>query len=483
MSVVSVLWTAADAAAATGGEARGDWAASGVAIDTREIAPGDMFVALTGESRDGHGFVADALAKGAAAAMVSRLPEGVAADAPLLVVGDTLEGLRALGAAGRARTGARVIAVTGSVGKTSTKDMLRVMLSAQGATHAATRSFNNHWGVPLTLARMPAASRYAVVEIGMNHPGEITPLTKLARPHVAMITTVEAVHLENFESEEGIADAKAEIFAGLEPEGVAVLNGDNRWFDRLSAAAAPHRIVAFGRAAPLFKLESASVAGRSTQVRARIDGKQVAFRIGAPGQHLAMNGLGALAAAQAAGADLCRAALELAAWTPPGGRGSRERIALGPAGMDGAVTLLDESYNANPASMRAALSVLAASAVTDGQGRVARGRRIAFLGDMLELGPDEARFHAGLADLPEIAGVDRVHCCGERMKALHDALPRDKRGHWREDSAALAAEVGKAVDAGDVVMVKGSLGSRMARVVEAIRALGAAAPVGAEEEG
>ena len=475
------LWTAAEAARATGGEARGEWTAGGVAIDTREMAPGDLFVALAGENRDGHGFVADALAGGAAAAMVSRIPEGLALDTPLLVVGDTLEGLRGLGAAGRARTNARVIAVTGSVGKTSTKEMLRTMLAAQGATHAATRSFNNHWGVPLTLARMPAATEYAAIEIGMNHAGEITPLTRLARPHVALVTTVEAVHLEYFGSVEAIADAKAEIFAGLGPDGVAVLNADNPQFARLSAAAAPHRVVAFGSDAPDFALDSATLCEQSTLVRARIDGKPVVFRIGAPGLHLAQNALGALAAVQAAGGDICRAALALAGWAPPGGRGRRETIELGPAGMDGAVTLLDESYNANPASMRAALAVLAASRTTDGQGRVSRGRRLAFLGDMLELGPDEAAFHAALAGLPEIQGVDRVHCCGQRMKALHDALPRDRRGHWRADSAQLAAEVGKAVDAGDVVMVKGSLGARMARIVEAIRGLGTAVPAEAND--
>jgi UDP-N-acetylmuramoyl-tripeptide--D-alanyl-D-alanine ligase len=474
--VTGPLWTAAEAARATGGEARGDWAVTGVAIDTREMAPGDLFVALTGENRDGHAFVAQALAAGAAAAMVARAPEDALPDAPLLLVHDTLAALGRLGAAGRARTGARVIAVTGSVGKTSTKEMLRAMLAGQGPTHAATRSFNNQWGVPLTLARMPARTAWAVVEIGMNHPGEITPLSRLARPHVALITTVEPVHLEHLGTIEAIADAKAEIFAGLDPDGVAVLNADNPQFARLAAAAAPHSVVAFGAAAPDFVLEEATVAGTATLVRARIAGKPVAFKIGAPGTHLARNALGALAAVDAAGGDIARAALALAGWTPPGGRGSRETIALGPAGMDGAVTLLDESYNANPASMRAALAVLAASPPTDGMGRIARGRRLAFLGDMLELGPDEAAFHAGLARLREIEAIDRIHCCGPRMKALHDALPRPKRGLWCEDSAALAAEVAKAVDAGDVVMVKGSLGARMARVVEAVRGLGTAMP-------
>ena len=469
------LWTAAEAARATGGVARGEWEASGVAIDTREMAPGDLFVALTGENRDGHGFVSRALAEGAAAAMVSRLPEDVPPGAPLLVVEETLAALGRLGAAGRARTAARVIAVTGSVGKTSTKEMLRAMLVGQGQTHAATRSFNNHWGVPLTLARMPVETAWAVVEIGMNHPGEITPLSRLARPHVALITTIEPVHLEHLGTIEAIADAKAEIFAGLEPEGVAVLNADNPQFARLAAAAAPHRVVAFGASAPDFVLESTAVCGAATLVRARIGGRPVAVKIGAPGAHFALNALGALAAVDAAGGDICRAALALAAWTPPGGRGSRETIALGPAGMDGVVTLLDESYNANPASMRAALAVLAASEPAHGMGRLARGRRLAFLGDMLELGPDEAAFHARLAALPEIDLIDRVHCCGPRMKALHAALPRPKRGLWCADSEGLAAEIAKAVDAGDVVMVKGSLGARMARVVDAVRGLGVVA--------
>jgi UDP-N-acetylmuramoyl-tripeptide--D-alanyl-D-alanine ligase len=478
--VTEPLWTAAEAAQATDGTAhgtaRGDWRATGVAIDTREIAPGDLFVALAGENRDGHAFVAQALAAGAAAAMVSRVPDDVPSDAPLLLTGDTLAALGRLGAAGRARTGARVIAVTGSVGKTSTKEMLRAMLAGQGPTHAAARSFNNHWGVPLTLARMPAGTAFAVLEIGMNHAGEITPLSRLARPHVALVTTIEPVHLEHLGSIEAIADAKAEILAGLEPDGVAVLNADAAQFARLAAAAAPHRVIAFGAAAPDFALDEASVFGAATLVRARVEGRPVAFKIGAPGAHFALNALGALAAVHAAGGDICRAALALATWTPPGGRGNRETIALGPAGMDGAVTLLDESYNANPASMRAALAVLAASRPEDGLGRVSRGRRLAFLGDMLELGPDEAAFHARLADLPEMDAIDRVHCCGPRMKALHTALPRGKRGLWCEDSARLAAEVAKAVDPGDVVMVKGSLGARMARVVEAIRGLGAATP-------
>src|SRR5690625_927248 len=267
---MSALWAAEAAAEATGGKAERSWEATGVAIDTRELKPGDLFIALQGDARDGHGFVADALLRGAAAAMVTHVPEGVAGDAPLLLVDDTMEALVALGRAARARTDARVIAVTGSVGKTSTKEMLRTMLGAEGRTHAAIRSFNNHWGVPLTLARMPAETEFAIIEIGMNHAGEITPLTRLARPHVALITNVEPVHIEHFGSLEAIADAKAEIFLGLEPGGTAVLNAGNTQFDRLARAVAPHPVLAFGEGAPDFTAESIQVAERCTIVRAMI---------------------------------------------------------------------------------------------------------------------------------------------------------------------------------------------------------------------
>ncbi len=464
------LWTSEDAAAATRGTSTTPWRATGVSIDSRELRPGDLFVALAGEARDGHAFVADALARGAAAAMVTHRPEGVSEGAPLLVVGDTLEGLRCLAAAARARTAARVLAITGSVGKTSTKEMAALMLAAQGRCHAAVRSFNNHWGVPLTLARMPAATDWAVLEIGMNHAGEITPLSRLARPDVAVITAVEAVHLENFESVEGIADAKAEIFAGLAPDGVAVLNADNAFFARCERQA-PGRVLTFGTVGDV-ALKRVRVSGEGTVVEARIAGEPALFRIGAPGRHLAQNALAALAAVVALGADPTRAMLALGAFRAPEGRGARERVALGPAGLDGAIELIDESFNANPASMRAAFEVLAASPVTDDVGRVARGRRIAFLGDMLELGPTAEARHAALARLPEIAAIDRIHCCGPLMRALHAALPRERRGVWEPDSAALAARARGLVDAGDVVMVKGSKGSRMGPVLEAIRSLG-----------
>jgi UDP-N-acetylmuramoyl-tripeptide--D-alanyl-D-alanine ligase len=477
------LWTAADAAAATSGTARGGWqGVTGLSIDSRSIAPGELFVALAGENRDGHDFVAQALGAGAGAAMVSHVPDGVAADAPLLVVEDTLEALGALGAAARARSAARVIAVTGSVGKTSTKEMLRIVLGCQGRVHAAERSFNNHWGVPLTLARMPAGTDFAVIEMGMNHPGEIRPLSRMARPHVALVTNVEGVHLAAFGSVEEIADAKAEVFAGLEPGGIAILNRDNPHFDRLVGLAGGAGVLSFGTSDCDLVLEQATVCELATVVRARIANQPITFKLGAPGVHFALNAVAALGAVIAVGGDLARAGLAMAAWVPPEGRGQRWWIELGPAGIDGEITLIDESYNANPASMRAALAVLAASPVTDDIGRVARGRRIAFLGDMLELGPTENELHSELASLGELEGVDLVHLAGPRMRGLHAALPAGKRGEWFLDSDELAQKARRMVDAGDVCMVKGSLGMAMRRVVDAIKALGSVRGTRARDE-
>ncbi|RMH47865.1 MAG: UDP-N-acetylmuramoyl-tripeptide--D-alanyl-D-alanine ligase [Alphaproteobacteria bacterium] len=472
------LWTAEEAQAATGGTGPAGWAAWSVSADSRTIAPGALFVALS-DRRDGHDFVADALARGAAAAMVARRPPDVAPDAPLLIVPDVMAGLRALAAAARARSRARVIGVTGSVGKTGTKEMLRLALGAQGVVHASARSFNNHWGVPLTLAALPREADFAVIEMGMNHAGEIAPLSRLARPHVALITTVAPVHLENFRDINGIARAKAEIMQGLEAGGAAVLNRDIATYPilRRAARAAGARVIRFGSAGrPELLLRAVHVEDGVTAVSARAFGRPVLFKLGAPGRHLAPNALGALGAVVAAGGDLARAALALAGWRAPEGRGARLVVALGPEGADEAVTLIDESYNANPASMGAALEVLAAARPRDGIGRVAHGRRIAILGDMLELGPRELELHAALAGHPALAAIDRVHCAGPRMQALHAALPQRLRGEWHPDSAALAARIGRLVDAGDVVMVKGSLGARMGVVVDALKRLGRVLP-------
>jgi UDP-N-acetylmuramoyl-tripeptide--D-alanyl-D-alanine ligase len=473
------LWTASDAAAATSGTAQGDWSVDGVSIDTRTIQPGDLFVALK-DIRDGHDFVAQALEKGAGAAMVSRIPEGVAEDAPLLIVDDVLPALERLGAAARARTDARVVAVTGSVGKTSTKEMLRTVLAAQGRCHAAEASYNNHWGVPLTLARMPAETQFAVIEIGMNHPGEIGPLARMARPHVGMVTTVAAAHLEAFENIEGIALEKGAIFDGLEPGGVAVVNGDLETTPILARAAGEARLVRFGEGADNdAQLTHVELTDDATICKARMGGEEHLFRIASPGRHFAMNALAVLAAVDALGGDVTLAARDMVRWQPPGGRGTREEVVLDP--VEGlSVQLIDDAFNANPTSMAASLEVLAAATPTDSVGRVSKGRRIAILGDMLELGPEEAALHAGLADLPHMASLDRVHCVGPRMKALWDRLGADQQGDWVETADEAVARVHSWVDAGDIVLVKGSKGSKVSRAVDAIRKLGQGRGLGKE---
>ncbi|MEY8830539.1 UDP-N-acetylmuramoyl-tripeptide--D-alanyl-D-alanine ligase [Sedimentitalea sp. XS_ASV28] len=464
------LWTAGEAAAATGGQAQGDWAATGVSIDTRSLQPGDLFVALRA-ARDGHDFVAQALDKGASAALVTHVPDGVAADAPLLVVEDVQQALEGLGRAARARTRARVVAVTGSVGKTSTKEMLARMLGDQGRTHASVASYNNHWGVPLTLARMPRDTEFAVIEIGMNHPGEIEPLARMARPHVAMITTVAAVHLEAFADVAEIAAEKAAILDGLEPGGTAILNADIDTADllRAKADAVGAERIDFGTRATRYRLLDVAVNGDRTIARATVQGEPLLFKIATAGRHFAMNGLGALAATTALGADAALAVLSLGRWSPYQGRGVREIIRMDPVETDHDLTLLDDAYNANPTSVAAALEVLAAT-------ETGRGRRIAILGDMKELGPQAPAMHAALAELPAMARIDTVHCVGPLMASLHAALPPAKRGRREETGAAMLSVLRKLVHGGDVVLVKGSLSMKLSEIVDAIRKMGHGEP-------
>ena len=467
------LWTAAEAAAATGGGIQGDWQATGVSIDTRTMARGDLFVALK-DIRDGHDFVAQALENGAAAAVVSHIPNGVGSDAPLLVVDDVLSALERLGQAARARTDARVVAVTGSVGKTSTKEMLRDVLRTQGKTHAAEASYNNHWGVPLTLARMPADTEFAVIEIGMNHPGEIAPLARLARPHVAMVTTVAAAHLEAFENIEGIAREKAAIFDGLESGGTAIVNADLPTSPILieTARIQGAKVLTFGEESRDHTLVRASLSDDKTVVQARIGGESLMFKINSAGRHFAMNGLGVLTAVEALGGDVGMAAIDIGSWLPPAGRGTREVVALDEADEDLTFDLIDDAFNANPTSMAAALEVLAAASPRDGVGRVSRGRRVAVLGDMLELGPDENALHKSIAQLPHIEELHVIHCVGPRMRCLWRALPAAKRGRQVDTAQELAEQAHRIVDAGDVVLVKGSKGSRVSLVVDALRKAG-----------
>jgi UDP-N-acetylmuramoyl-tripeptide--D-alanyl-D-alanine ligase len=442
---MTVLWTAQDAARATDGAATDAFSASGVSIDTRSLRPGDLFVALQGDAGDGHDHVAAAFAAGAAAAMVHRPMETAG---PLLRVADTLAGLTALGKAGRARFAGKVLAVTGSVGKTSTKEMLRTALAALGPVHAAEASYNNHWGVPLTLARLPMDARFCVAEIGMNHPGEILPLARLVAPHAAIITRIGSSHLGHMGSIEAIAAEKASIFHGLCPGGVAVLPAEH-------ATRAPPglRVLRFGDTPDLEAcLLDCTGDATGSDVTVRILGETIRFRLGAAGRHMAMNAVAGLAALAGLDLDVAGAANGLAQFAALGGRGALRPI------LGGTVTLLDESYNASPESVRAALTVLA---VAPG------GRRVAVLGDMLELGADGPALHAGLAT-DVAATVDKLFACGPQMRGLFDAVPAAIRGTHAVDSAALAPLLRDAVAPGDVVLVKGSLGSRMRLIVHAL---------------
>ncbi len=440
---MTALWTADALLHATGGAVALPFAATGVSIDSRTVQPGDLFVALVGDT-DGHAYVADALARGAAGAMVHDA-SGLD-DAPLLVVQDTFAGLHALGRAGRTRFGGRVVAVTGSVGKTTTKEMLRAALAAFGPTHAAEASYNNHWGVPLTLARLPADAAYCVAEIGMNQAGEIEPLARLVRPHVAVVTAIASAHIGHLGSLEAIADEKAAILRGLQPGGIGVLPADSAFLSRMQDTAVFERRT-FGLAenADARLLHSADV------IEADIGGTPVRFRIAAPGAHMAMNTVAALAACHALKLDPARAAAALEGFTPMDGRGAQRRI------RSGDVLLLDESYNASAASVRAALGVL----------KTLPGRRLAVLGDMLELGAFGSAEHVGLAS-DVTAAADLLYACGPLMRHLYDAVPEGRRGAHAVDSATLAPIVAGTVRTGDTVLVKGSLGSRMRLVTAAL---------------
>ena len=459
------LWTSEEVARATGGRAEGAWRAEGVSIDSRTLVPGDLFVALRGPTFDGHAFVAEALAGGAAAAVVAHRPDGLAGG-PLLLVADTFRALQDLGRAARARAHARIVGVTGSVGKTGVKEALQLALGRQGSTHASLGSFNNHWGVPLSLARMSPSARFAVFEMGMNHAGEIALLTRQVRPHVAVITTVEAVHMEYFPSVEAIADAKGEIFSGLEQGGAAVLGHDNAHFERLrrlARQAGVGRILTFGRAAEAdVRLRAAKEDGdQATTVEADVHGMPLTYRVGIAGGHWVTNSLAVLAAVHALGADVGAAAAALADLRPPKGRGLRTSVSL----PHGRFELIDDSYNASPASMAASFEVLRRSRPADG------GRRIAVLGDMLELGADAPALHAALARALVENRIDLVFTAGPLMAHLRAALPAGMRAAHRADASALAPQVAAAVRPGDVISVKGSAASRMRAVVEALLAL------------
>jgi UDP-N-acetylmuramoyl-tripeptide--D-alanyl-D-alanine ligase len=460
---MSPLWTAQEAAAATGGSIISDWAAKDISIDTRSLTSGDLFVSLRGPNHDGHDFVGAALERGAAAAMVDRdIPDLPLV--PLLRVADTLAGLVALGAAARKRSDTQILAVSGSVGKTGTKEALRLALAVSRPTFASAGSLNNHWGVPLSLARMPPNSSYGIFELGMNHSGEIAGLARLVRPHVAVITAVEPAHLGFFPSVEAIADAKAEIFRGLEPGGIAVLNRDNQYYARLATAAmrsGATEVVGFGtHPEATVRLLNCVLEPHRSVIDVALPGLTLRCWLPVPGRHWVMNVLAVLAAVKVAGADVRLAAEALTGLEELPGRGRRHELPW----RGGTLTLIDESYNASPAAVRAAIGVLAAIPPATG------ARRVAVLGDMLELGEATERLHRELAVPLARARVDRVFLVGKAVAALYDALPQPNRGGlWPAADDAIDPLL-RFLRPGDVVTVKGSRGIGLGRIVERLRA-------------
>ncbi|WP_376986582.1 UDP-N-acetylmuramoylalanyl-D-glutamyl-2,6-diaminopimelate--D-alanyl-D-alanine ligase [Bosea sp. R86505] len=459
------LWSGDELVAALGARADGavPSAVTGISIDTRTLEPGDAFFAITGEARNGHDFVAAALEKGAALVVVDEAhAEQFAGRGALAIVPDVLKAMERAGSVRRAELKAGVVAVTGSVGKTGTKEALRLVLSRQGKTHAPVASYNNHWGVPLTLCRTPRDVAYAVYEIGMNHPGEILPLAKLVRPQVSIITTIQPVHLAAFSSLEGIAEEKAGVFWELEPGGTAIFNGDIPQADlleRIAKAGRAGRVIRFGESVDAdVRLISCALRSDVSTVDAVVMGQPITYRIGSPGKHIVINSLAVLAAAQALGADLALAALALGDLRPPAGRGAQQRLEA----PGGPFTLIDESYNGNPASVKAAIENLGRIPVAG------RGRRIAVLGDMLELGPTGPDLHKGLAPAITANGIDSVFACGPLMRGLYDSLPSTLRGAYAAQASGLEPLVLDTVRSGDVIMIKGSLGSRMGPIVKAL---------------
>ncbi len=472
---MSPLWTTDAMVAAMGGRPLGNLPESvtGVSIDTRTLQPGEAFFAIRGDRFDGHDFATAAMVAGAGLMVVAeeRLASLGRLTVPMIVVEDVLESLELLGAAARARSRAKVIAVTGSAGKTSTKEALRLALSTSGTVHAAEKSFNNHWGVPLTLARMPQDVDFAVYEIGMNHPGEIRPLVKLVQPHVAIVTLIAAAHLGHFHSLDDIARAKAEIFEGVAPGGHALINrDDHRWriLEKLATEAGVKHIHGFGEHSRAgYKLLQCELQGDHSMITARIGGEEIVARIGAPGRHVVQNTLAVLGAVHLAGADVARAADALAGLKAERGRGARLTLRH----PDGPFVVLDESYNANPASMKAALDMLDHTDVQN-------GRRIAVLGDMLELGSHSAKLHAALAETVRESKIDRLYLAGTEMAVLRDALGQDFPVEYREKGEELVPLLISGVGAGDAIMIKSSNGIGFSRIVDALSARFAGSGIG-----
>jgi len=454
------LWTATEIAEALGLTARADWNTTGVSIDSRAVKPGDLFIAIAGDRLDGHKYVKHAFDAGASGAIVHRAPKGLdESDNRLLVVNDTMAALERLGCTARNRPAARVVAVTGSVGKTSAKEMLKLALGSFGFCHASEGNLNNHWGAPLSMARMPQNTAYAVFELGMSHPGEVRSLAKMAQPDVAVITRIAPAHTEFFDSIEAVADAKAEIFEGMSASGVAILNADDPMLGRLTLAAkvaGVGSILSFGEGGDAdVRLVSVSLDEMGSTVNAEIFGRPLSYRLGAPGRHWVQNSLAVLATVEALGADVEIAASVMSTVRPLPGRGERRQLV-------GGFELIDESYNASPAAVRAAFETLALAKPKAG------GRRIVVLGDMLELGAQASAEHVDLGQAFIEAKLDCAHAVGSECKYFMAALPPSARGYWAEDADELAKSAADIAAAGDIVLVKGSLGMGMEKVVKAL---------------
>ncbi|NCC02842.1 MAG: UDP-N-acetylmuramoyl-tripeptide--D-alanyl-D-alanine ligase [Proteobacteria bacterium] len=448
-----------------------DWTAHGVSIDSRTVCKDDLFIAIRGDALDGHDYVRAAFDAGAIAAIVDKQPPNTPPDAALVFVDDTFTALQDLGRVGRARAKAKIIGITGSVGKTSTKEQLRLMLGAVNDTYANEGSLNNHWGVPLSLARLPATTTYGIFELGMNHAGEMAALAHEVHPDVAIITNVEAVHLEFFASVGAIADAKAEVFLGMAPSGTAVLNADNEHFARLVAAARTQglkKILSFGKTSKSDAvLISSKLYETTTEIEAEIMGCKYKFAIGALGEHLALNALAGLLACHAVDADIETCMEALAGYRTPPRRGNVQRLTLQTGGT---ITIIDQTFNASPVATKAAIRLLGQVATTSGK------RKVVALGDMKELGDKAALLHTDLLPALLEANIDCVHCCGPLMFHLHQVLPEKMKGALAENSAALAPLVAQETKDGDIVMVKGSKSTHMEEVVHALLALGECEP-------
>lgn len=463
---MSLLWTSEEMTAVMDGRPLGVLPAgiTGISIDSRSIGDGEAFFAIKGDRVDGHDYASIAVANGATLLVVSeaKLPALGRLTIPMIVVEDVLAALGKLAVAARKRSRAQIVAVTGSVGKTTTKEMLRHALAPSGKVHAAVASFNNHWGVPLTLARMPIDTYFGVFEIGMNHPGEIRPLVAMVRPHVAVVTTIAAAHLGHFRDLDQIAEAKAEIFEGVLPGGAALINRDVKQFgllERAAQEAGVTNIQTFGQHAKAdFRLADFEGNAEGSVIWATLAGDTTEIRIGAPGRHIAENAMATLGVVSLLGANLESAKQAIADLKPVKGRGERHRLGIG----EGYLTLIDESYNANPASMRAAIALLAACEPELG------GRRIAVLGDMLEMGDFSRKVHEDLAGALLAAGIEHVWLSGTEMLALREALPASVTVVHRETTQELADYAVNSVVPGDVVMVKSSLGLGFRGIIDAL---------------